>query len=176
MMKIFQIWVDFGLARPPVRSLEAMRDNAALADEYLLIAESNFLGVPGFLEYQEVEREALADFRVRSMFAKKNAWNSIDVLRTWFLIHHPEYIYVDVDARLLLPLPARMGPAFARAQEGYLDGFVAQGGNDGAFFDHMLDRMYAQHPTQCFPQLASIPQSGVGVIEPRYFQHFGDHS
>jgi hypothetical protein len=175
-MKIFQIWVNFGKRFPSPEALEAMRKNLTQADQYVLIAEENFLDVADFRQYEKLESEALKDFRIASMFKRKNAWNSLDIFRTWFLWKHPDFIYVDADAELIKPLDNGNRPAFAEFAEGIGDGFIIQGNNCSEFFNDMLSRMYAKHPDQCFPQIANIPQNEIEIIPKIFFRHLNEHS
>lgn len=134
-----------------------------------LFKKSTFINM---LNYPEILKEALKDYRIKSMFQRPNSKNQFEQVRAWWLWKNPNYVYCDADVKILKMWNIREGdPAFAEGNDGHLDNFIIDANGCGQFFNDMLDRMYEKHPTQCFPMVATIPKYHDNVIKKEYFEH-----
>lgn len=194
---MFSIWIG---PRPPALQLECMAANEA-RHRLTLIASENWVGASVFVPLETLEREALADPRVWSL------WNAYpepkyrsDVLRLWYLMRHPMEVYADSDclihsvpedrSKALFPSIQETIKALAAQHGGepdmediqnstgqWLDVWAIVGNGDSSLFDAWLSAWSARHQEPGWGRggisvsLTHGPYDA-GILPSECFEHF----
>lgn len=122
-----------------------------MADSYTLIAPANFMGA-GFVHFDKV-RECLPWHLQENTNGPRMIF---DAMRVWYLSHHFDHAYLDVDVELFSPLtlfdaPQQAGPG------------VLVGNGDIILGQRCWEAYLRMCPQFCRP--ASLMFSGIPVVE-----------